>query len=294
MIKGIFPPIPTPFVDGELSTEMLRANIDKWNSTDLSGYVVMGSNGESVFLTFTEKLRLTESVRKFAAPDKIIIAGTGSDSYKDTIKLSNHAAEAGADYALVLTPSYYTNQMDSLAMISYFGRVADEVKIPILIYNVPKFTGVNIQPETAAELSQHENIVGIKNSSEDIEHLANINKLTPDDFSILVGTASVLYPAFKAGAIGGIVALANIAFNECIEVLKNFNEGKFEEAEKLQSRLIEPNRAVTSKFGVPGLKAAMEMIGLFGGEPRIPLSKLPPNEVAELKNILMNNGILKN
>lgn len=294
MIEGIYPPIPTPFVDGELSKEMLRANIDKWNKTDLAGYVVMGSNGESVFLTFEEKLHLTESVKKFAATDKIIIAGTGSDSYKDTIRLSNRAAEAGADFALVLTPSYYKNQMDNLAMLSYFERVADEVKIPIIIYNVPKFTGVNILPETVAELSQHENIVGIKNSSEDIEHLANINKLTPDDFSVLVGTASVLYPAFKAGAIGGIVALANIAFNECIEVLKKFNEGNFEESEKLQSRLIELNKAVTSKFGVPGLKAAMEMLGFFGGEPRIPLRVLPQNEIIEFKNILMNSGILKN
>ena len=294
MIKGIFPPIPTPFVDGELSTEMLRTNIDKWNSTDLAGYVVMGSNGESIFLTFNEKLQLTESVKKFAATNKTIIAGTGSDSYKDTIELTNRAAEAGADYALVLTPSYYTNQMDSLAMLSYFERVADEVKIPIIIYNVPKFTSVNIQPETVAKLSEHENIVGIKNSSEDTEHLGKIVKVVPNDFSVLVGTASVLYPAFKAGAIGGIVALANIAFNECIEVLKKINEGNFEEAEKLQSRLIEPNKAVTSKFGVPGLKAAMEMIGFFGGDPRIPLSKLPPNEVDELKNILMNSGILKN
>ena len=294
MIKGIFPPIPTPFVDGELSTEMLRANIDKWNTTDLTGYVVMGSNGESVFLTFDEKIRLTESAKKFAASDKIIIAGTGSDSYKDTIELSNRAAEAGADYALVLTPSYYTNQMDSLAMLSYFERVADAVKIPIIIYNVPKFTSVNIQPETVAELSEHENIVGIKNSSEDIEHLAKINKLTPNDFSVLVGTASVLYPAFKAGAIGGIVALANIAFNECIAILKYFNEGNFEEAEKLQSRLIEPNKAVTAKYGVPGLKSAMEMIGFFGGKPRIPLHELSKNEIEELKNILMISGILKN
>jgi 4-hydroxy-2-oxoglutarate aldolase len=294
MIKGIFPPIPTPFVDGELSTEMLRANIDKWNSTDLAGYVVMGSNGESVFLTFNEKLRLTESVKKFAAPDKIIIAGTGSDSYKDTIELSNRAAEAGADYVLVLTPSYYTNQMDSLAILIYFERVADEVKIPIIIYNVPKFTGVNIQPETVAKLSEHENIVGIKNSSEDIEHLEKINRLTPNDFSVLVGTASVLYPAFKAGAVGGIVALANIAPNECIEVLQKFIEGNLTEAESLQARLVEPNKAVTAKYGVPGLKAAMDMLGYFGGEPRIPLSKLPPDDTEELKNILIRNGLLKN
>ena len=294
MIKGISPPIPTPFVDGELSTEMLKANIDKWNSTDLAGYVVMGSNGESVFLTFNEKIRLTSSVKEFSDSEKIIIAGTGSDSYKDTIELSNRSAEAGADYALILTPSYYSSRMDGTAMIEYFTRVADAVKIPIIVYNVPKFTSINIQPETVAKLSEHENIVGIKNSSEDIEHLEKIKRLTPNDFSVLVGTASVLYPAFKVGAVGGIVALANIAPNECIDVLQKFIEGNLMEAESLQAKLVEPNKAVTAKYGVPGLKAAMDMLGYFGGEPRIPLSKLPPDEVAELKNILLRNGLLKN
>lgn len=292
MIKGIMPPITTPFEHGEVAYERLPENIERWNKTGLSGYVVMGSNGESVFLTREEKLKLIEVAKKNLTSGKLLIAGTGTDSIKETINLSNEAAERGADYALVLTPSFYKGQMNSAAFVRYFTEVADRIRIPLIIYNVPKFTGVNIEADAVARLSRHINIAGLKNSAENAAHMAEIIGSVPKDFSVLVGTASVLYPGLAAGATGGILALANIAPSECVELQRLFEAGKYDEASKLQMKLIPVNKAVTSKYGVPGLKAAMDMLGYFGGEPRSPLSPLGDRDREDLKTILKSAGLL--
>lgn len=286
------PPITTPFENGEVAYSRLAENLNRWNESGLSGFVVMGSNGESVFLTREEKLKLVEVTKKNIASGKLLIAGTGSDSIKETIDLSNEAAERGADYALVLTPSFYKGQMNSAAFVRYFTEVADRIKIPLIIYNVPKFTGVNIEADAVAELSGHGNIVGLKNSAENAAHMAEIISSVPKDFSVLVGTASVLYPGLAAGATGGILALANIAPDECVELQRLFDEGKHDEASALQMKLIPINKAVTSKYGVPGLKAAMDMLGYFGGDPRSPLSPLGDREREDLKTILKSAGLL--
>ncbi|HQT92336.1 MAG TPA: dihydrodipicolinate synthase family protein [Candidatus Kryptobacter bacterium] len=287
------PPVTTPFVKGEVAYDKLSGNISRWNRTLLSGYVVMGSNGESALLTRDEKLKVVETAKKSLSPGKTLLAGTGSDSIKETVALSNEAADRGADYALVLTPSFYKSEMNGSAFVRYFTEVADGVKIPIVIYNVPKFTGVDIQAVTVSQLARHKNIAGLKNSSENVAQTAEIVASVPADFSVLVGTASVLYPGLAAGATGGILALANIAPDECVELQKLFDEGKHEEASKLQKKLIPVNKAVTSKYGVPGLKAALDMLGFFGGEPRSPLAPLGEREREDLKSILKTAGILK-
>ncbi len=291
-IKGIMPPIATPFVNDEIAFDKLSENIFRWNKTNLSGYVVFGSNGESVFLTRDEKLKLIEFVKQKKSDDKKLIAGTGSDSIKETISLSNEAAKRGADAALILTPSFYKSQMKHEAFIKYFTAVADNISIPLLIYNVPKFTGVNIEAETVAKLSEHENIIGIKNSDENIAHLTEIIHLTPKNFVTIVGTASVLFAGLFAGAVGGILALANIAPNECIMIMKYFKEGKLDDAKKLQMNLIAVNKAVTAKYGVPGLKAAMDLLGYFGGEPRSPLSSINSLQKEDLISILKKSNLL--
>ena len=292
MVKGIFPPITTPFINEVITLEKLAENISKWNKSDLAGYVVLGSNGESTFLTKEEKLTLIENVKKNAARDKIVIAGTGSDSIKETISLTNDAAAKGADYALILTPSFYKEKMDSHSFIKYFNEVADNIDIPLIIYNVPKYTGVNIEASAVTKLSEHPNIIGLKNSSENTAHLAEIIHDSKEDFSTFVGTASVLLPGLCAGAVGGILALANIAPNECIKILELFNDGKLVEARKLQGKLIPVNKAVTGKYGVAGLKAAMDMLGYFGGDPRSPLNKLNKNELEDMKKILAKADLL--
>ncbi|MBI5809264.1 MAG: dihydrodipicolinate synthase family protein [Ignavibacteriales bacterium] len=291
-LYGIFPPITTPFVNGELAIEKLQENILKWNNTQLSGYVVMGSNGEAVFLTREEKLTLVEATKKFSSNEKIIIAGTGTDSIKETIFLTNESASRGADFALILTPSFYKSEMKHQSYVKYFSMVADKSKIPILIYNVPKFTGVDIEVETVAELSKHQNIIGIKNSSENgrqnIEFVANTHK----DFSVIVGTASMLFNGITCGAVGGILALANIAPNQCVQIQKLIEEKKYDDALNLQQKMIPVNKAVTAKYGVAGLKTAMDYLGYYGGEVRAPLSSLNENDKTQLKKILIDAELL--
>jgi 4-hydroxy-2-oxoglutarate aldolase len=292
MLTGIFPPIPTPFINDEIAEDKLKENINRWNNTALSGYVVMGSNGESVYLTREEKIRLVAAAAEYADDQKIIIAGTGSDSIKETVLLTNESAKAGAEYALVLTPSYYKSKMTHKAMIDYFTIVADSIQIPLIIYNVPKFTGINISADTVAELSTHENITGIKNSDVNIDEMSAFVNNTPEDFAVLAGTASVLYPSFEVGASGAIAALANIAPHQCVKVYEDYNNGNLEDAAALQETLVEANTAVTAGFGVPGLKAAMDMIGHFGGNPRKPMQPLEDDEREELRQILIRASIL--
>ncbi len=292
MIKGIMPPVTTPFADGEVAYDKLAENIKRWNQTGLSGYVVMGSNGESAFLTRDEKLKLIDTAKNSLAPGKMLIAGTGSDSIKETIALSNDAAARGADHVLVLTPSFYKGQMSGAAFMRYFTQVADQIKIPLLIYNVPKFTGVNIEASVVAELARHPNIAGLKNSAENTAHTAEIISVVPEHFSVLVGTASVLYPGLAAGATGGILALANIAPDQCVELQTLLEAGRHAEASALQKRLIPVNKAVTAQYGVPGLKAVLDMLGYFGGEPRSPLTAVGERERAELASILKTAGLL--
>ncbi len=293
MLTGIYPPLTTPFLNGEIYFEKLKSNIELFNQTKLSGYVVLGSNGESPFLSFDEKVKMIAAVKKYSVSDKIIIAGTGSESIKETIRLTNIASDEGADFALVLTPSYYKSNMDQLAMIDYFTAIANNVKVPVILYNVPKFTGVNIEADTAAKLAEHENICGIKNSNENLAHLSEIIKSCPNDFDVLVGTASVLFPGLVLGAKGGIVALSNVIPIECINIFDLFNKGNLEDAKLLQLNLIELNNAVTAKYGVPGVKAAMDMLGYYGGEPMKPLRKLNQEQLMNLKAILKKAGLMK-
>jgi len=195
MLKGIFPPITTPFVNNEISFENLEKNISKLNTTGISGYVVMGSNGESAFLTMQEKLDLVEGVKKYSSNDKLVIAGTGSDSIKETITLTNEVAERGADFALILTPSFFKEKMSNNSQIEYFSTVADNISIPLIIYNVPKFTGVNIEEPAVTKLSGHKNIIGIKSSSENIAHLSEVIYNSTNDFITLECILSLFFAA---------------------------------------------------------------------------------------------------
>ncbi|MDP3582034.1 MAG: dihydrodipicolinate synthase family protein, partial [Ignavibacteria bacterium] len=275
-----------------IAFDKLAENLSKWNKTELSGYVVLGSNGESVFLTRDEKLKLIEAVKKNISDEKLLIAGTGSDSIKETISLTNDSAERGADYALILTPSFYKSEMKPAAYLKYFFAVADKTNIPVIIYNVPKFTGVDIEAETVAKLSMHPNIVGIKNSAENLRQTAELVSMTGKSFSTITGTGSVLYTSLTVGAVGGILALANIAPNECVKIQKLVEEGNHTEALKLQQRMLPVNKAITAKYGVAGLKAELDMLGYFGGEPRSPLSPFQEDDKENLKSILVASGLL--
>ena len=217
-LKGIYPPLTTPFIDDEVSFDKFLKNLIKYERKILSGYVLFGSNGESVFLTREEKLQLITTIRKHT--NRKIIAGTGLDSIKETISLTNDAAEAGADYALIITPSFFKSEMKHHTFLNYFTRVADSVMIPVILYNVPKFTGVNIEVETIVELSSHPNIIALKDSTEISSRISELAANVHLDFRLIVGTASVLFSGLSSGAVGGILALANIAPDECIHQVR--------------------------------------------------------------------------
>jgi 4-hydroxy-2-oxoglutarate aldolase len=292
MLKGIYPALITPFVRDVVAYNKLNENLQKYNKNGLSGYVVLGSNGESVFLTKSEKLKIISTVREHSG-NKTLIAGTGLESIKETIDLTNECAKNGADYALVITPSFYKAGMNHKAFINYYRTVADSISIPLIIYNVTKFTNVNIDIESIAKLAEHPNIIGIKNSTENIAEINATIYNTPNDFNVLVGTGSVLLYGLISGAVGGILALANIAPAECIKIFDLFNEGKLIEAEKIQSRLHAVNKAITATYGVAGLKASMGLLGYFGGQPRKPLQPLTSSKMKRLKPILLKAKLLK-
>jgi 4-hydroxy-2-oxoglutarate aldolase len=288
-LVGIIPPLTTPFIDDEVSTEKLIENLHKYENHMLSGYVLFGSNGENAFLTRDEKLSIIKSVREHTS--RTLIVGTGLDSIKETISLCNEAADLGADYALVITPSFFKSEMKHRTFLNYYTKVADSVMIPVVIYNVPKFTNVNIETETVIELSSHPNIAGLKDSTENSSRISEINANVHSGFKLIVVTASVLYSGLISGASAGILALANIASDQCYQIYRLFKERNFEKALEIQNKMIPVNKAVTSKFGVAGLKAAMDLLGFFGGHPRLPLEPLNEAQQIELK-IILKNGLL--
>jgi 4-hydroxy-2-oxoglutarate aldolase len=285
-LSGVMPPITTPFQDGKLVLDKLKNNFHKWNETGLSGYLVLGSNGEAVYLNEKEKMKVVEISRESIHTSKIMLVGTGMESTQETIQFTNQVAKMGADYALVVTPSYFKGSMKPQILYDHFIAVAESSRIGILIYNVPQFTGINLDPEVVAKLSEHPNIIGIKDSSGNIGQLSEIIHLSQKGFAVFVGSAPVFFPALCIGAVGGILAVANVVPQECVQIQNLFNKGKMGEARALQSRLTPLAKAVTTKYGIGGLKMAMDLVGYFGGNPRLPLKK-PGKEVEEeLKRLL--------
>lgn len=292
-IKGIFPPITTPFDSQEnIDFTALEKNIEKWNQTGLAGYVVFGSNGEYAFLTEQEKLDIVKACVENVGQGKKVIVGSGCESTRDTIALTNKCAKIGADYALVVNPNFYKGAMNKKVLKAHYTAVADNSDIPILLYNVPKNTNINLDPDLVADLAQHPNIIGIKDSAANITQLAQIISLTSEDFNVLVGTAGVLYPGLVYGAKGGIMALATCCPDKCLEIYDLYHAGKFEEAKELQMRMIPVNIAVTGTFGIPGLKYVLDTLGYLGGPTRRPLLPLTQEEKEKLDQILRTAGLI--
>jgi 4-hydroxy-2-oxoglutarate aldolase len=286
-LSGVMPPITTPFQNGKLALDKLKYNFQKWNKTGLSGYLILGSNGEAVYLNEKEKIKVVEISRESIPTSKIMLVGTGMESTQETIQFTNQVAKMGADYALVVTPSYFKGSMKPQILYDHFIAVAESSRIGILIYNVPQFTGINLDPEVAAKLSEHSNIIGIKDSSGNIGQLNDIVNLSQKGFAVFVGSAPVFFPALCIGAVGGILAIANVVPEECTQIQSLFNKGKNNEARTLQNQLTPLAKAVTTKYGIGGLKVAMDIVGYFGGNPRLPL-KRPTKEIEEeLKRLLL-------
>ncbi len=285
-LEGIYAPIPTPFINDEIAFDKLEESMGFWLDSRISGIVVMGSNGEFVGLSPEEKRQLTSKVCQLSKGKKPVVAGTGCESTKETIELTKYAAEAGAAAALVLSPNYYKKAMTDEVLKSFYTEVADASPIPLILYNMPGNSGINLSVKLVAELAKHPNIIGVKDSSGNIVQIAEIINSTPADFTVFAGSASFLFPSLVLGAKGGTLALANVLPNECADVYELTKAGKYEEAKELQLKLLDINNAVTSRWGIGGLKAALEMLGVFGGEPRKPLKVVSEQDRKLLADIL--------
>ena len=278
-LEGIFAPLTVPFAkDGAVDHAAARTNVNRYNRTPLSGYVINGSTGESVLLKWAEVYEIWETVRASAAPGKTLIAGTGAESTSETIEATNRAAAAGYDFALVRTPSYYRGQMSVEAEAEHYLRVADAAKIPILLYSVPANTNYTIEPPLVERVAAHPNIAGMKDSSGNVPRVRDIVAVAPKRVRMLVGAASALEPSLREGASGGVLALACALPEMCCELYEAHHQGDAERARRLQEALSVPSSVILSKHGIPGLKYALDTLGYIGGLPRPPL--LPASETA--------------
>jgi 4-hydroxy-2-oxoglutarate aldolase len=291
-LRGIYPPIPTPFdANGELALAALRENLHRWSALPLRGVLALGSTGEFVLLNADEKLRVLETTRAALDAERLLLAGTGCPTTAESIDLTRRAAALGADAALLIHPHYYKSAMSDAALVAFFHDVAEASPVPVLVYNMPGCTGMDLSAELLIRIASHENIIGWKDSGANLAKMAEVVAHMGAQFQLLIGSASLLYDALAVGAVGGILALANIAPAECLELYEKFLAGRRDEAQASQLRLQPINQAVTARFGIAGLKIAMDALGLYGGPVRRPLLELTPAARAELLAILRDGNL---
>jgi 4-hydroxy-2-oxoglutarate aldolase len=286
--SGVFPALTTPFeADGSVSLADLKHNIHKYNATDLAGYVVLGSTGESVLLKPAEMDGILVTVKEAAAKGKKLIAGTGAESTAETIERTKRAAEHGYHVALVKTPHYYKPSYKPDVLVAHYRRVADESPIPVLLYSVPQFTGVALESPETALLAEHSNIIGIKESSGNVQRIAEMIAGTPPAFQVLVGSAPTVYPSLVIGARGAILALASALPEKCVALFELVRQGHHEKAREFQSVLVRASKRIVSEAGIAGLKHVMDQRGYRGGVPRLPLLPLQHEQKKRLNEFIL-------
>jgi 4-hydroxy-2-oxoglutarate aldolase len=289
--SGIFTPIVTPFrSDDTIDEGALQRNVLRWMQTPLTGLVVLGSNGEAPQLDDEEADRVVDVVRQHVPRDRPLIAGTGRESTKATMAATARAAAAGVDAVLVRTPSFFKSQMTADVFVRHYTDVADASRVPVLLYNVSMFTGVNLPADAVARLAVHPNIVGLKESGSDIGLISEFVSQTPDDFTVLAGSATTFFQALCAGCDGAILALAALLPDACVRMQALVRESRLDEARALQKRIMPLARSVGSSYGVPGLKAALDLVGFSGGVPRPPLRPAPQQIVDIIASQLAELG----
>src|SRR5246127_2783958 len=288
-LHGIFPPLITPFsADGTIAPAKLRDNIARYNRITLAGYVLNGSTSESVLLRWEEVYRLWETAKEAAAPGKILIAGTGAESTVETIEHTNRAASLGFEASLARTPHFYKPQMKLDALSEFYLRVADASRIPVLVYSVPIFTNLQVEAHLITLVAQHPNIIGMKDSSGDVEGVRKIIAAAPKTFQTLVGSASTLFESLELGACGAVLALANAFPELCVEIYEASRSGDSKNARLLAQQLLAPAKILGPQYGIPGLKYALDRLGYYGGPPRSPLLAL--SEAAKLEiDVMLSN-----
>ena len=287
IFSGVFAALTTPYAqDGSVSLPDLKHNVQRYNQTELAGYVALGSTGESVLLTRAEMDGILITVKEAAAKGKKLLAGAGAESTAETIERTKRAAELGYDAALVKTPHYYKPAYKPEVLIAHYRRVADESPIPVMLYSIPQFTGIALGAAEAAALAEHPNIIGIKDSSGNVQGVAEIVAATPPAFQVLVGAAASVYPSLVIGARGAILALACALPEKCVAVFDLVRQGHHGEARELQSILLRASKLIVSEMGIAGVKFAMDQRGYRGGVPRLPLVPLHQEQKKRLIDFL--------
>jgi 4-hydroxy-2-oxoglutarate aldolase len=280
---AVFPPMATSFSNDDVDEKSIASNIDRWLRAGLGGVVALGSNGEAPLLGEDESDRVIGAARAAVPRGKLLIAGTGRESTRATIAATRRAAALGADAVLVRTPSYYKGRMTPDAFVRHYTAVADASPIPVLLYNYPAVTGVNLAPETLATLAEHGNIAGVKETGSDAAQLGAYVDVSPSTFSVIAGSAPTFYASLCLGAVGGILAAACVVPELCVRLHAMTAAGQHAEARELQRQLTPIARLVTTTYGVPGLKAAMDFAGYKGGAPRAPLAPLAAEALAQIR-----------
>ena len=289
-LAGILTPITTPFENEMVSYQQLKSNMKKFRNTRLNGYFALGSNGESKFLTELEKLKILEVVLQEKADHQVVIASTDYESTRQTIVFSKQVAETGVDYISILPPFYFKKHMTDDSIVGYYTDVAEAVSVPVVAYNAPSFTGLTLSLSVIEKISQHQNIIGMKDTSNG--NMSGYLSVCGDDFDILSGTVSTLFTAMLLGAKGGVISLANAFPDICCELYKEIMTGDIESARRIYYLLFGLNRSVSGRFGVAGVKYAMTIAGYYGGNPRRPLLPLNGDEQKYIFNAISKTGIL--
>jgi len=294
--SGTFLPVTTPFdpVTGDVDVVAYRANLRHWFQSPISGVLISGSTGESVLLDDEERSTLLEAACDVVPQDGLVIAGTGMESTRHTIRATKQAAEAGADAVLVSPPAYFKGAMSPEALARHFKAVADASPVPVLVYQVPlRLSTLDLPTGLIEELSNHPNIAGIKDSRGKLDLVGELVEHSANDFQVLVGSGAILYGALETGAVGGIVAVGLIASAEVAEISVAFQEGRTSDAGRIQERIAPVHNRIVGGMGVPGVKAALDMLGLHGGAPRPPLARSPESRADEIRGILAAASLLQ-
>jgi 4-hydroxy-2-oxoglutarate aldolase len=286
-LNGVMAPLPTPFDgEGRLDVGALQRGLRHWVASPLRGFVMLGSNGEAVMLDEDESDRVISVAREVVPAGRPLLAGVGRESTDATVRAAQRAAALGADAVLVRTPGFFKAQMTAEAFERHYTEIADRTPVPVLLYNFTAVTGVDLTPPIVARLAAHPNIVGMKESGGDVARVAELVARTPADFAVFAGSATTFYPSLLMGAVGGILALACVVPDTCVRLYELVEQRRHDEARALQRRLAPLGRLLGSAYGVPGLKAALTLVGVDAGLPRLPLLPLSEPGIAALTDAL--------
>jgi 4-hydroxy-2-oxoglutarate aldolase len=294
-LSGVFIPAVTPFQEGsgDLDLPAFQANLRSWSRHPIQGIVIAGTTGEAVLLDEEERMALVAAARDVLPPRILLTVGTGLESTRATVRLTRRVADAGAQAVLVQPPAYYKGAMTPEALREHYLAVAEASPVPVIVYQAPlRMSTLDFPTGLVAELSNHGNIVGIKDSRGKLDLVGDLVEQCQQGFQVLVGSGALLYPAMEVGAVGGIVAVANMAPGPSGELFQAFTGGRSAEAGRLQQQIGPVHNEIVGTVGVPGVKAALDLLGLAGGPPRPPIRPISEKGREEVRAVLDRGGLL--